>query len=91
MTETRLRNCKFAFKCDKRWDDLTRTSFPQVRFCNECSRDVFLCATDAELAESVRLNRCVAIEVAQQVHVDTVTIPELMLGMPDLDDYGADR
>lgn len=63
MTDTHIQNCKFAYKCNKAWGDLQPTTFAQVRFCNECSRDVFLCTTESELAESVRLGRCVAVGV----------------------------
>lgn len=62
--EVRVRNCQFAFKCPKKWDELTRTSFDRVRHCSNCSRDVFLCTTDAELAESIKLDRCVAVDLA---------------------------
>ncbi len=60
-SNTAIRNCRFAFRCDKEWQDLTETTFPKVRFCGDCERDVFLCTTDAQLAEAIRLNRCVAL------------------------------
>ncbi|MGE0116089.1 MAG: hypothetical protein AB7T07_14555 [Steroidobacteraceae bacterium] len=70
MSSTRIRNCLFAFKCDKQWGDLIRTSFEKVRFCTDCSRDVFFCSTDSELAEAVRLNRCVAVAVVSALPTD---------------------
>lgn len=67
MALTCVRNCQFSFKCSKQWEELTRTSFERVRHCASCSRDVFYCATDAELAESVKLNRCVAVDLPDTV------------------------
>jgi hypothetical protein len=66
MNNARVKNCQFAFKCPKKWEDLTLTLFDRVRHCHGCQRDVFLCNTDAELAEAVRLNRCVAVELPRE-------------------------
>ena len=58
-----IRNCRFAYKCEKTWDDLIvdASSSRSVRFCDDCEKSVFLCETDTELAKAIRLNRCVAI------------------------------
>jgi hypothetical protein len=56
-----LRNCKFAFKCNKEWDRLSKTNEKNVRFCSACQQEVYFCKTDAELVECIQLNRCVAI------------------------------
>lgn len=61
MTEF-IRNCQFAFKCDKKWGHLQETKNKDVRFCDDCQREVFFCRTDQELREAIVLNRCVAIE-----------------------------
>jgi hypothetical protein len=58
-----IRNCRFAYKCDKIWDSLRTTADSSVRFCDECQRHVYWCSTEAELATHVVHNRCVAIEV----------------------------
>lgn len=55
-----IRNCRFAFKCDKKWNDLIETEDSDIRFCNGCEKEVHFCADDDELARSVKLNRCVA-------------------------------
>ena len=62
MKDARIRNCQFAFKCDKRWEELEPTPLAEVRHCTQCEHDVYYCATDAELAKAVRLNRCVAVD-----------------------------
>lgn len=57
------RNCKFKFKCDKRWDDLLEvdedSSF--VRFCGTCSEEVFLVKTKEQLWKAMEANACVAM------------------------------
>lgn len=52
----------FAFACDKKWRHLSITAIENVRHCADCNKDVFLCHTNAELEESARLNRCVAVD-----------------------------
>jgi hypothetical protein len=59
---TFIRNCFFAFKCDKKWENLTQTKRTEVRFCDSCHREVFFCKTNEQLRESIVMNRCVAIE-----------------------------
>ncbi len=61
--ERELSETVAAFKCDKTWDSLRETSNSVVRFCDECQCDVHWCSTNAQLAENVALNRCIAIEV----------------------------
>lgn len=58
-----IRNCPFAFRCDRKWSALKATRDPDVRFCGDCQREVFRCHTDEELVQAVALNRCVAIQV----------------------------
>jgi len=56
-----IRNCTFAFKCTAKWYELTSTDNDKINFCQDCQREVHLCEDDEELANAVRLNRCVAI------------------------------
>jgi hypothetical protein len=56
-----IRNCKFAFKCTAKWDDLEETEEEEVRFCNTCQKEVFFCDSDDTLVTFVKLNRCIAI------------------------------
>jgi len=60
--DMQIRNCVFGFKCDKKWENLTTTENMEVRFCNDCRREVFFCRTDAQLREAILYNRCVTIE-----------------------------
>lgn len=61
MTDSQLRNCKLAFKCDAKWGDLAATGRSKIRFCNDCQQEVHRCETDEELLQAIRSNLCVAI------------------------------
>ena len=57
-----LRNCKFAFRCNQRWQELaTVPNEANTKFCSECSELVYLCDNDEQLVFHVRQNHCVAI------------------------------
>jgi len=56
-----IRNCRFAFKCSSKWEDLQDTENDQIKFCNDCQKEVFFCEDDYALISHVRLNHCVAI------------------------------
>ena len=56
-----IRNCKFAFKCSAKWDDLQETADEYIKFCDDCQKEVFFCENDDDLVAQVHLNRCVAI------------------------------
>jgi hypothetical protein len=55
-----LRNCVLAYKCPNDWDALPETDNSDVKFCNECQKEVYFCHDDEDLAKGIRLNRCVA-------------------------------
>ena len=82
MTTELIRNCKFAYKCNKKWDDLEATGDAKVRFCQECRQEVFRCLTDDELAQAIRLNHCVAIDGASCRDERSVVAPPRLLGVP---------
>ena len=56
----RIRNCAWGYKCEKNWDGLIATDDSNIRFCDACAKEVYLCRTEQELASSVLMNRCVA-------------------------------
>jgi hypothetical protein len=70
-----IRNCTFGFKCATEWEQLNETSSPDVRFCLDCEKEVHFCRTDEQLAQAIRLNRCVAVELAESTVRYTVGIP----------------
>lgn len=74
-----LRNCTFAFKCDKKWAQLAKTGNADVRFCDQCQREVFHCHDDEELVQSIALNRCVAIDLKNHLQGGEVRTMGLMI------------
>lgn len=55
-------NCgvRFEFKCPRDWGDLAQTGDDNIRYCNECGRNVFFCAGDEEMIAHARRGDCVA-------------------------------
>ena len=78
--DTDIRNCKFAYKCPKRWEELQviKHEGPDVRHCNKCEQRVFFCRSDEELAMAIRANRCVAIPT----YTTRDDEPTELLGLP---------
>jgi len=64
-----IRNCKFAFKCEKRWDDLEITSGndKNIRFCQDCEQNVYRCRTDHQIKIAIMKNRCIAVRIESKV------------------------
>ena len=58
-----IRNCTIAFKCKAKWEDLPDDGIKTVRFCEDCQKEVHLCTSDNDLAEAMRDNLCVAIQI----------------------------
>ena len=60
-TYIKIRNCIYGFKCDQSWDEMTLTKKENVRFCENCEKEVFLVEKKGQLFKAIQLNRCVAI------------------------------
>ena len=70
-----IKNCKFAFQCNKKWDDLVLAwTWTKVRYCGNCRRAVYLCQTDEELALALKQGHCVAVPA------DITSQPSMLLG-----------
>lgn len=55
--------CEFKFVCSKKWSDLQEINGQtSVRFCDECSKPVFLCNNYEELKAHVQKANCIAIQ-----------------------------
>ena len=77
---TTISNCRFAYKCAKTWASLQTTEQSDVKFCDDCQREVFFCRTDSQLVAAIKLNRCVAFERKSQ---DKDSDMQLFAGMPE--------
>lgn len=56
-----IENCKFEFECPKKWASLKKDGRLDSRFCEVCSRRVYLCVTDEELRARAEAGECVVI------------------------------
>lgn len=70
---TTIRNCKFAYRCDRKWEELdhhyknNNNPLPDdVRYCDECEKAVYKITDDKELIKAIKLDRCVAIEITKE-------------------------
>lgn len=56
-----LRNCKFGFKCNQNWFKLNETENKDIKFCSKCEKNVYMVHNNAELANAIQENKCVAL------------------------------
>ncbi len=56
-----IKNCKFKYKCPKDWFELDSTDDTNIRFCQKCSQNVYLCQNEKELQKAIETDRCIAI------------------------------
>ena len=54
-----LNSRMFKVKCDKEWDNLLFTEIPKVRFCVDCSRNVFEVENEQDFNKRRYLEQCV--------------------------------
>ncbi len=57
--QTSVSNCSFKFRCPKRWEDLEKTKFHNIRFCNMCLERVFFCRSESEVSWATQAGLCV--------------------------------
>ena len=81
-----IRNCRFTFKCPKKWTELAPIvgSDRNIRFCGQCEQNVYRCETDREIALAVKANRCIAIKLDSR-RLDGKT--RYLVGMPSAPPY----
>lgn len=49
----------FAYPCNKRWDSLQNTDNQDVKYCNECRKNVYLVSDEKELKRRQELKQCI--------------------------------
>ena len=76
--DANIEECRswFKFICPQKWDCLARTSDFDVRFCNQCGKNVYLANSQAEFLEHKKLGRCVAVIVnrREEIGVDAAEV-----------------
>jgi hypothetical protein len=53
-------NCEFEFECPMNWFDLTATKDPEIKYCETCNNDVYLCLTQEDLDAHAEQRHCIA-------------------------------
>lgn len=82
--------CVMEYVCPKTWESLTVTNRDDVRFCNHCSKKVYLCASQEEVDSAAELRKCVAFDSVQlaanldspQSNGKTFVVTQRTLGLP---------
>jgi len=79
---TTVENCplEFRFKCPQRWLSLRPTRDGDIRFCETCRREVFLCRGEDEAVSHAQEGRCVAIRRDDD---DGMLMGSLLIEVPD--------
>ncbi len=49
-----------AYECPKDWFELTPTNKAEVKYCDTCNQEVFLCLEEGELNERIAGGVCIA-------------------------------
>ncbi|BBL57525.1 hypothetical protein [Methylomonas koyamae] len=70
-----IRNCIFGKQCDKKWDELVTTDNQDIRYCSTCEQNVYLCQDEYILADAIQANRCVAVDIAENVRLVGEPLP----------------
>ena len=81
-----IRNCSFGFKCTQKWEGLLKRKEKNIKYCNDCEKEVYLIGTNEELMHAIKFNHCVAIKVRH----DEIPQPKkinITVGMLNATDY----
>jgi len=64
-----------SYRCPRTWDELSRTTNRNERFCGECKKIVHFCTTQEQLDQAIARGWCVAAVFVEPK-------PALMIGEP---------
>ncbi len=83
--------CVIEYVCPKTWESLSVTARDDVKFCDHCSKKVYLCASQEEVDSAAELGKCVAFDSVQSAHLDsfeskvkTDVVTQRTLGLPSI-------
>lgn len=60
VTNTKILNCNFRFKCPKDWSSLTDIGVENQRYCGVCNENVHWCTTQQDIDAAISNDQCVA-------------------------------
>ncbi|HVK14925.1 MAG TPA: TIGR02996 domain-containing protein [Gemmataceae bacterium] len=78
VSQVPIEEC-FEFSCPKRWEALTATEDPGVRFCDSCQRSVHYSKTMSEARGNAWSGRCVAVQLGLPRRRGDLELPTRML------------
>jgi hypothetical protein len=88
-SQTELWNCQNAFEfiCPQTWESLVITESEDIRYCEVCRQNVYLCKTPNEFVQQGNLDRCVAISeevIPKQIYTQytNLNIYSILTGRP---------
>lgn len=79
----KIDNCSWKKKCDLTFNALEKTAEDNVRYCDKCKNNVYLCQTSEELKFHIESNHCVAFK--QCIDKDSGT--EELMGYLDIPSF----
>ena len=80
-TKNEVATCKFIKKpCPLRWESLNETDDENIRFCDQCEKNVHFCVSDEEAISHAKQNHCIAMPIIQYSGTHNIKI-----GEPDAD------
>jgi uncharacterized protein (TIGR02996 family) len=84
----------FNFICDKRWDQMTTTDDPEVRFCEGCKERVHYCDTIVTARAHAARGHCVAVDlgiIRRADDIDVIQLSMKLVGRPSAADLEKER
>ena len=65
-----IKNCeiKFQFECPKKWSGLKTTDDENIRFCDHCSENVYLCNSLEDVHQHAKEKHCISVEQEDDIH-----------------------
>lgn len=58
-----IKNCEILFECPKKWANLNETLSYDVRSCDVCNKNVYLCSDIEDLKIHSKERHCVALKI----------------------------
>jgi hypothetical protein len=74
-----IERCPLEYSCAKSWGELDATGKLNIRFCKECSSEVFMCQSVEEFDAKAEQGLCVAYRILE---IGTELIINSPLGLP---------
>jgi len=80
-----LEGCEWIYRCPLSFDQLKKTSNPNIRFCNVCSKKVYNVTSKTELQLRITKEQCMVIH-SPTADSDTPPMIGSLCYIPKLDD-----